>query len=86
MKACQKQQAAAEKATAAQNGEPPLQQSSLVPFVQGSTYMHRGLRFKQVYWAARRHRPYQMFEDPEYHDILHMMNANIRIPSTDTVS
>ncbi len=86
MKACQKQQAAAEKATAAWNGEPPLQQSSLVPFVQGSTYTHGRLRRKQVYWAARCHRPYQMFEDPEYHNILHMMNANIRIPSADTVS
>ncbi|KAK0435940.1 uncharacterized protein EV420DRAFT_1487733 [Desarmillaria tabescens] len=40
MKACKKQQAASEKAAVEQNGEPPLQQSSLVPFIQGSTYTY----------------------------------------------
>ncbi len=27
-----------------------------------------------------------MFEDPEYQDILRMRNANIKIPSADTIS
>ncbi len=27
-----------------------------------------------------------MFEDPEYQDILRMMNANVKIPSADTIS
>ncbi|KAK0452723.1 uncharacterized protein EV420DRAFT_1273616 [Desarmillaria tabescens] len=86
MKSCAKQQAAAEKATAECNGEPPLQQSSLVPFVQGSTYTSGQLRLYEVEWAAKCHCPYRMFKDPPYWNIIHMFNPNIKMLSADTVT
>ncbi|SJL16081.1 uncharacterized protein ARMOST_19597 [Armillaria ostoyae] len=66
--------------------EPRLEQTSLIPFVQGSMYTYGRLHMKQVEWAALCHHPYHMFEDRPYHDILRMMHADVKIPSADTVS
>ncbi len=63
-----------------------MEQTSLIPYTQGSTYTYGRLRLKQVVWSVLCHQPYHMFEDAPYHDILHMMRADIKIPSTDTVS
>ncbi|SJK96756.1 uncharacterized protein ARMOST_00001 [Armillaria ostoyae] len=66
--------------------EVKLVQSSLVPFIQGSTYTYGRLRAKQVMLCRRHHMPFAFTEYEEYQGILRMFNKDVRIPSVDTLS
>ncbi len=66
--------------------EPQLVQSSLMPFVQGSTYTAGHLRTKHIKWVAQHHHPYAIIEDDVYLEILHIFNKDIKVFSADTLS
>ncbi len=68
------------------NNKPRLVQSSLMPFMQGSTYTPGHLHVKQVKLAARNHMPYFFIKYKEYHDILQMFNKDVRLFSANTLS
>ena len=51
-----------------------------------ATYSHARLRYFIAMWCSRRHRPHQIVEDPEFHQILTMLFNKVKIPSRFTVS
>ena len=54
-------------------------------YASGATYSPARLRFLVAMWCARRHRPFAIADDPEFHDIAHMLYSKVKIPSRWTV-
>lgn len=55
-------------------------------YAQGVTYSPGRLRLMLALWCARRHRPYAIVDDPEFHAILQMLYAKVELPSRHSVS
>ena len=53
----------------------------LASFAAGSTYSKAKFRFKLAVWIARRHRPFNLVEDPEFRELLYMLYGRVEIPS-----
>lgn len=58
----------------------------MTSFAAGSTYSKAKFRFLLAIWCARRHRPFSVVEDPEFHQIIQMMYSRADIPSRISVS
>ena len=55
-------------------------------FASGVTYSDERLRYFVALWCARRHRPYNIIDDPELQHIMVMLYQKVKIPSRHTVS
>ena len=55
-------------------------------YASGATYSYPRLRFLLAMWSARRHRPFAIVEDPEFHAIVKMLYPRVELPSRVTVS
>lgn len=58
----------------------------ITAYAQGVTYSPGRLRLMLALWCARRHRPYAIVDDPEFHAILQMLYAKVELPSRHSVS
>ena len=58
----------------------------ITAYAGGATYSPARLRFLVAMWCARRHRPFGIVEDPEFHEIAHMLYSKAKIPLRWTVS
>lgn len=58
----------------------------ITAYASGAQYSPARLRFLVAMWCARRHRAFQIVEDPEFHEILRMLYAKAQVPSRVTVS
>jgi hypothetical protein len=59
---------------------------SIATFAHGSTYNPGKFRLTTAIWIARRHRPFNIVEDPEFIELLTSLNNKVNIPSRFTVS
>ncbi|GLB40085.1 putative protein dimerization activity [Lyophyllum shimeji] len=59
---------------------------ALVAYVHGSSYTPEKLCMKLALWVSRRSRPFTIIADPELLDIFKDLNANVVVPSPQTVS
>ncbi|GJF00030.1 hypothetical protein PsYK624_163070 [Phanerochaete sordida] len=66
--------------------KPPPGQKAIDAFAQGSTYNPAKFRIKLSIWIARRHRPYAIVQDPEFLEILQMLNSKVEVPHPTTIS
>lgn len=58
----------------------------ITAYAHGVAYSPARLRVMLALWCARRHRPYAIVDDPEFHGILQMLYAKVELPSRHTVS
>ncbi|PIL25420.1 hypothetical protein GSI_13310 [Ganoderma sinense ZZ0214-1] len=58
----------------------------ITAYASGAQYSPARLRFLVAMWCARRHRAFQIVEDAEFREVLHMLYAKARLPSRVTVS
>ena len=57
----------------------------LEDFAHGVTYSPGRFRLTTALWCARRHRPFTIVEDPEFHTVCKMLHPKVHIPSRITV-
>ncbi|GJE85026.1 hAT transposon family protein [Phanerochaete sordida] len=68
------------------SSKPPPGQKAIDDFAQGTTYNPAKFRVKLNIWIARRHRPYNIVQDPEFLELLRMLNAKVEVPHPTTIS
>ncbi|GJF00545.1 hypothetical protein PsYK624_168380 [Phanerochaete sordida] len=66
--------------------KPPPGQKAIDAFAQGTTYNPAKFRYKLAIWVARRHCPYAIVQDPEFLELLQMLNSKVEVPHPTTVS
>ncbi|KAJ7823332.1 hypothetical protein B0H14DRAFT_2370221, partial [Mycena olivaceomarginata] len=60
------------------------QQGMMCSFASGSTYKREKLRTLTTLWVARRRRPFKIVEDPEFREIIHLLNPSAHKHSAGT--
>ena len=58
----------------------------ITAYASGGQYSPGRMRFLVAMWVSRRHRPFQIVEDPEFREIVRMLYEKARLPSRVTVS
>jgi hypothetical protein len=59
---------------------------ALAAFAHGSLYNPGLFRLKLAIWISRRHRPFVIVDDPEFQELLTILNCKVSVPSSVTVS
>ncbi|KAJ7911759.1 hypothetical protein B0H13DRAFT_1614225, partial [Mycena leptocephala] len=60
------------------------QQGMMHSFASGSTYKREKLRTLTTLWVTRRRRPFKIVEDPEFREIIHLLNPSAHTHSAVT--
>ncbi|KAJ7755689.1 hypothetical protein DFH07DRAFT_743041, partial [Mycena maculata] len=60
------------------------QQGLMRSFASGSTYKQEKLRTLTTLWITRRRRPFQIVQDPEFREIIHLLNPFAHTHSANT--
>ncbi|KAI1791362.1 hypothetical protein LXA43DRAFT_860282, partial [Ganoderma leucocontextum] len=58
----------------------------ITAYANGAQYSAGRMRYLIMMWVARRHRSFQIVEDPEFWEIVRMLYAKAQLPSRVTVS
>ena len=66
--------------------EETVETEMITAYAGGATYSPTQLQFLVAMWCARRHRPFAIADDPEFHEIARMLYSKAKIPSRWTVS
>ena len=58
----------------------------ITTYASGGQYSPARMRFLIAMWVARRHRAFQIVDDPEFQEIVRMLYQKAQLPSRVTVS